>query len=139
MPPEKQNQFARHGLRDRAPAILLDPGEGQVNTRRNSRRGVDVSVVDPDRIRFYEYLRIALSHLAPEFPMSSRASAIEEAGLSQKIRANAHGAEAANRWSEVSEPRGQGRITNQPRAHTANQQHGIHFPFQLLKSPMRHE
>src|SRR5262245_46946285 len=139
VPPEKQDQFARDRLRDLAAAILLDPREREVESRRDAGRGVDVSVFNPDRIRFDSNFGVAVCQFAAEFPMSGGALTVQQAGFGQKKRAYANGSKAANRWGGVPHPRRQSRVPDQPRSDAANQQDRIDFSPHVSEPSLRQE
>ena len=73
-------------MRHRYPAVLFDLSESQVNARRNSRRSVDVAVLDPERIRFDADSRIALGEFLAKLPVPRGAPAVEQelSGLSSR-------------------------------------------------------
>src|SRR5262249_13824831 len=99
---KEQNQLARHFVCDARATVLFDPRESQVDARGDARRGVDISILDPERTRFDADPRVAHRELIGEFPVRRGVLAVEQSGLGKEKGAYADRPHAANRRSHLS-------------------------------------
>jgi hypothetical protein len=91
-------------------AVFLDPAERQVDAGRNAGAGVDVAVLDPQRLVLDPDTRMPRRQLAAELPVRGRATAIQQAGLGQQERPDTHRAQPPHVGCLLTQPRGQRRI-----------------------------
>jgi hypothetical protein len=63
-PPQEQHELARGLVGESGAAVLLDPGQREVDARGEAGRGVDLPVLDPDRVVLDVHVGIALGQLA---------------------------------------------------------------------------
>jgi hypothetical protein len=98
------NLLAGRLVCERRSAIVLDPGEREIDPSGNTGRRVDMAVLHPQPIVFDSHGRISRRQLLPELPVRRRAAVIQESCFGEQEGAHTHGAHAAHFSRDLLEP-----------------------------------
>jgi hypothetical protein len=79
----------------------------------------------PERIVLDANIWIARRQLAAEAPMRGRAPVVEQPGLREQKRADAHRAQASHAACHPPQPHGQGGVAHRPAGEPADQEHRV--------------
>ena len=101
---QKNHQGARHAQRQFRPQIFFDQRQRQINAGGYSRRGVNISVTNEDRIGVELDGWKALDHLLTKVPVRRRAPPVEQAGGGQRERAAANRSDPTRRIRRFTQP-----------------------------------
>jgi hypothetical protein len=132
-PAEEQHQLASGFVRETGSAILLHPGEGEVDARGNPGGSVDVPILDPEGFVLDPHLGISPGELPAELPVGGRPPSVEETRLREQKRADADRTQAADFGRFLSQPGGKRGVTNRSTGETADQEHGVARAFDFLE------
>ncbi len=132
-PPQEQHQLAGGLVGETGAAVLLHPREREVDARGDAGRRVDVPVLDPERVVLDAHAGIARRQLAAELPVRGRAPPIQQPGLREQKRADAHRPQPPHLHRRLLQPERQRRVTQRSVAQPADQEHGVANAFDSLE------
>ena len=135
---QKNNQGARHAQRQFRSQIFFDQRQRQINACSNSRRGVDISVANEDRIGIELDSWKTFGHLLTKVPVRRRAPPVEQAGGCQRERAATDRSDPPSRIRCFSQPGQEARdLFDMYPAVTARDKQRVEFATDAAKIVLR--